>query len=438
MNVTDKSSFLGKIISLGTDHVDSEDSIYIRQVNSNGLFFFVFDLILACVFNCFYDDKHLAVGLLASGVLFLLGSVGLNALKRTTLSRLSTAAIGSFLVAYCAFYLGPDSFISASLLLGAIFPFVYFSPKNYISILICLTIPLIIYLVLVFTNYSYGPKIEYSSENIILSIKIIMFLVPYLGILLNSWVAVSEREKKNLELAKSKKLIESIFFALSHDLANPIQQMSLITRKNITVADVTDEKLKSYKNATNQMIRIFTNLKDVVKTSIDGKANIPKQNLEVQSLINEAITITEELYKAKNIEIIVTCENPNHSFKVAVIKDIFIFQVLVNLLSNAIKFSENGQQIKIYISNAADKKVKIDIKDNGVGIEKDKIKKLFDWKERTTTLGTKGEKGTGLGLPLANMFIKQLGGEIIVESVLRQNSSNSQHGTTISIILPTA
>lgn len=438
MNINNSTSLLGRIISLGTNYVDSEDKIYIRQVNTNGLFFFIFDLTLATIFQFYYEDAHLAAGLLTAGILFLLGSIGLNALKLTTLSRLSTASIGSFLVAYCAFYLGPDSFIAASLLLGAIFPFVYFSLKDYVSILICLIIPFLIYLVLVFTNYNYGPKIIYSSESILIITKLLMFLVPYLGILMNSWVAVSEREKKNLELAKSKKLIESIFFALSHDLANPIQNMSLITRKNLTAADFNDDRIKSFKNATNQMIRIFNNLKDVVKTSIDGKSNIPNQVLNVNELIKEALLVTDDSQKGKNVFVTYEENKESLDLKVAVIKDIFIFQVLVNFLTNSIKFSEEGDQIQITVSKNKDNMVCINIRDHGVGIEKDKIKKLFDWKERTSTIGTKGEKGTGLGLPLANMFIKQFGGHLTVESFPKQSFPKSQQGTLFSIVLPAA
>lgn len=107
-------------------------------------------------------------------------------------------------------------------------------------------------------------------------------------------------------------------------------------------------------------------------------------------------------------------------------------------MTNSIKFSEEGDQIQITVSKIKDNMISINIRDHGVGIEKDKIKKLFDWKERTSTLGTKGEKGTGLGLPLANMFIKQFGGYLTVESYPKQIFPKSQQGTRFSIFLPAA
>jgi signal transduction histidine kinase len=431
-----KNSLFDQIVSVGTSNADPNDIGYIRQSNSNGLFFFTIDFILSFVFYFIYNDIHIAVGLFLASILFILGSVGLNSLGFTTLSRLSTASIGSIIVAYCAFYLGEESFIAACLLLGAIFPFVYFSLKNYISILICLLIPFTIYATLVYSGYNYGPKISYSSNSILAATKIIMFLAPYLGILMNSWVAVSEREKKNEELARSKKLIESIFFALSHDLANPIQSLSLLTRNNINANNLTDEKIQSLKKATNQTIRIYNNLKDIAKTFIEGKLNIPASNCNLVDMINESIFNTLDLQKSKNIVVNFTPNTEVKNLQVLVIKDIFIFQVLTNFITNAIKFSNEGASILIDIKSIDTHYIQICIKDQGIGIEKDKINKLFDWKERTTTIGTNGEKGTGLGLPLANMFVTTFGGFLEVESVPASKYSEKLHGTEIKINLP--
>lgn len=438
MKLNSKDSLFERLISVGTSYVDPSDKVYIRQSNSNGLFFCSIDLLLSLVFYFVYDDSHIAIGLLIAAIIFILGSIGLNSIGFTTLSRLSTASIGSLIVAYCAFYLGEESFISACLLLGAIFPFVYFSLRNYISILICLLVPFSIYAVLVYLNYDLGPKISYSSRSILTTTKIIMFLAPYLGILMNSWIAVSEHERKNEELARSKKLIESIFFALSHDLANPIQSLSLITRNNVNASNLTDDKIVSLKKATNQTIRIYNNLKDVAKTFIEGKLNAPSINCNLVEMINEAIFNTIESQKNKNVELVFNPTPEIKKLQVSVIKDIFIFQVLTNFLTNAIKFSNTGDSIHINITVLEANLIQISIKDQGVGIEKEKIKKLFDWTERTTTIGTNGEKGTGLGLPLANMFVTKFDGVLEIESFPSSKYPKNQQGTLVKIILPAA
>jgi CheY-like chemotaxis protein len=111
-------------------------------------------------------------------------------------------------------------------------------------------------------------------------------------------------------------------------------------------------------------------------------------------------------------------------------KDLFIHadeslfsQAVNNLISNAIKFTRKGGTISITSAPSEDKnKVEFRIKDNGVGIKKEDMAKLFKVDAKFTTSGTSGEKGTGLGLSLVHDIIKKHGGEISVESVLGKGS----------------
>ena len=100
-----------------------------------------------------------------------------------------------------------------------------------------------------------------------------------------------------------------------------------------------------------------------------------------------------------------------------------------NLICNAIKFTpENGT---IWISaKKDDNKLTISVKDNGIGISKDDLKKIFNSSEHYTTYGTNNEKGTGLGLLLCKEMIEQNNGTIQVESKIGE-------GSTFRVILPT-
>ena len=95
--------------------------------------------------------------------------------------------------------------------------------------------------------------------------------------------------------------------------------------------------------------------------------------------------------------------------------------ILQNLITNAIKFTPNQGQIVI---SAVDKNefIEISIIDTGIGIEAQRSSKLFNFIEFTSTTGTAGEKGTGLGLPLCKEFIERNGGKIWVESKIGKGS----------------
>lgn len=97
-------------------------------------------------------------------------------------------------------------------------------------------------------------------------------------------------------------------------------------------------------------------------------------------------------------------------------------------MSNSIKFSH--PQSEVLISYTKDDGLhKIQIKDFGVGIKQENIAKLFDYTNQIRQLGTKGEKGNGLGLFLCNEVLRMHKGKIQVES-------EEGKGSTFTILLP--
>jgi signal transduction histidine kinase len=108
--------------------------------------------------------------------------------------------------------------------------------------------------------------------------------------------------------------------------------------------------------------------------------------------------------------------------KIEIFVDESMFKtVLRNLISNAIKYSNNNGQITIF-AEKDNANVTITVSDNGVGIDKEDISKLFEFTSEFTTKGTAGESGTGFGLTLCKEFVEKHGGKIWVESVVGKGS----------------
>jgi CheY-like chemotaxis protein len=89
-------------------------------------------------------------------------------------------------------------------------------------------------------------------------------------------------------------------------------------------------------------------------------------------------------------------------------------EVLHNLVTNSIKFSHPGGVIRLFAPNGH--RSTIAVEDNGVGIRLERMTKLFNNEDRNSTIGTAGERGTGLGLPFANDIMALHGGTISVRS----------------------
>lgn len=105
-----------------------------------------------------------------------------------------------------------------------------------------------------------------------------------------------------------------------------------------------------------------------------------------------------------------------------------IMQVLENLISNAVKFTAENGMIEVggYRKNG---QLKVYVKDTGKGIPPENIAKILNKQELFTTIGTDGEKGTGLGISICSLIIKEHQGELFIES-------QPDQGTTISFTLP--
>ena len=101
-----------------------------------------------------------------------------------------------------------------------------------------------------------------------------------------------------------------------------------------------------------------------------------------------------------------------------------ISNILRNLISNAIKFSHLNGTIIIKVE-VNQKDTVVSVKDNGVGIDAENIRKLFRLDMNFTTLGTQKEKGTGLGLLICKEFAEKHGGKLKVESVAGSGSTFS-------------
>ncbi len=152
--------------------------------------------------------------------------------------------------------------------------------------------------------------------------------------------------------------------------------------------------------------------------SATGRMKYMPAKLELKSLVEEISELFEEIAAQKKINL--SCHVPEN---ICVFADLaMISTVLRNLISNAIKFTPIGGKVKISAENSGGE-VLVQISDNGIGIPKDSVNKLFRMDESYSTTGTNDEKGTGLGLILCNEFIDKHGGKIGVDSKLGEGST---------------
>ena len=153
----------------------------------------------------------------------------------------------------------------------------------------------------------------------------------------------------------------------------------------------------------------------------EGKEIVLKEG-QIKSVLESAIQAIKMKAKTKNIALELDCEDALSGK----INFQLLEQAVINLLDNSIKFSDPGTQVKV-IGKSAGNETIIQVADQGCGIEKDHLPRLFERfyridKARSSDLG-----GTGLGLAIVKHIINAHSGHVTAESELGQGSTFTIH-----------
>ncbi|HPN37463.1 MAG TPA: PocR ligand-binding domain-containing protein [Melioribacteraceae bacterium] len=214
---------------------------------------------------------------------------------------------------------------------------------------------------------------------------------------------VAELESKNAEL-------ERFAYTVSHDLKSP-----LITIKGflgMIQKDVDNERFDRVKsdlnriaNATDKMQNL---LEDLLELSRIGRVINPSSHFSLTDIAKESVELLNALIKGNNVEIEISEQMP-----VVFADRLRIREVYQNLIENAVKFRDKNKKLIIKIGcNKQLEKCIYYIKDNGIGIERGYLNKIFGLFDK---LDPKSE-GTGIGLAIVKRIIELHGGKIWAES----------------------
>jgi len=233
-----------------------------------------------------------------------------------------------------------------------------------------------------------------------------------------------ELKEKNEQLNKLNSEKDKLFSIIAHDLRSPFSGFIGLTKViSENAANLGTEKIIHYiKRLHNTATNIYELLNNLLEWSNVNKkvACSVFSDFDVFTLVDSNIELIKERAIQKNIRI-----KNNLSLNQFVFADKqMINTVIRNLITNALKFTEKGGYIEVN-STTNGKLIEISIKDNGIGIEEEKITKLFNIDEQTGTNGTDNEPSTGLGLVLCKEFVEKNGGELSVKSELGVGSDFS-------------
>lgn len=225
-----------------------------------------------------------------------------------------------------------------------------------------------------------------------------------------------ERENELIRGIAEEKLKFEFFSNISHELKTPINviysalQLEDIYIKSGDIANI-EKYNKVVKNNCLRLTRLSNNLIDLTRVQTDNF----KPNIAFYDIIPLVEDLTLEVCEyIKDKKITVTFDTEFEEKVLAIDKEL-LDRIILNILSNAVKFSKPNGNILVCIFSE-ENNIIISIKDDGVGIPKDKQEEIFKMFSKIDTSFTRKTEGSGIGLSIAKAFVRVLDGEIQVIS----------------------
>ncbi len=278
---------------------------------------------------------------------------------------------------------------------------------------------------------------EFSQEDV----TCFQTIAKQVSLPLESAILYEEIKNANIRLEQLERLKSDFISIVSHELRTPLTAIKnsldiVINGKTGELSPAGHKFMDMAKRNVERLSGIINDLLDLSKVEA-GKMEFRFKKENINPTIEFVKSTFENLAKEKNIKIKSNLINDNPKLYVDSSR---IEQILGNLISNAIKFTPENGQIEIQTQiidgeninenllydqdikflNKTGKYYKISVKDNGIGIEKEDINKVFDKFRQIENSLNRKTGGTGLGLPIAKQLVNAHNGFIWVESKVKE------------------
>jgi len=227
------------------------------------------------------------------------------------------------------------------------------------------------------------------------------------------------------EIRNTEKIKKDFVINVSHELRTPltaIKGYAETLRKEVGTAP-GKKYLETVERNTDRLINIVNDLR--LLSGLEEKTALELEDIDLGGLLENVITIFDQRLKDKELSLVIDVQENLPPIKADLFK---LEQMLVNLLDNAVKYTDRGE-ITVSV-DVQDKRVRIQVRDTGIGIPKDDIPRIFERFYVVDKSRSRKSGGTGLGLSIVKHIVLLHNGTIDIESALGK-------GTSVTVTLPT-
>jgi signal transduction histidine kinase/CheY-like chemotaxis protein len=238
----------------------------------------------------------------------------------------------------------------------------------------------------------------------------------------------AESLKKEKELAEKNAQMRMDFLAnMSHEIRSPMNAILGLTHLLKTSENEREQRLNTIQYSAKSLLGVINDVLDMSKIDA-GKLDLENITFSISQVVTELVNLFKVKADEKGITLAAEVDKNIPYLSGDPMR---INQVLTNLLGNAIKFTDKGSvtiTVKQIKAGADSVKLDIQVRDTGIGINKNKLKELFEAYTQAETSTARKFGGTGLGLNISRRLAEMMGGKLTMQS--KENI-----GTTCTFVL---
>lgn len=270
---------------------------------------------------------------------------------------------------------------------------------------------------------SYDPTVRYTQEDA----QMLALFADQVAAALTTVEAFGRQRHAVEQLERLNRAKSEFVSIVSHEFRTPltgIQGFSEMMRDE----QLTLEEMREYAGDINKdsqrLNRMIDEMLDLDRME-SGRMTIHPEPMDLNAVVTEAVNRVRP-------------NAPNHTLSLDLQPDLppihadrdRLTQVASNLLNNAVKYSPTGGRVTVK-TRAEGGEVRIEVRDEGLGIPRDALETIFERYSRVDSVATKDIPGTGLGLPIVRQIVQLHGGRVWAESELGR-------GSVFYVVLPLA
>lgn len=247
------------------------------------------------------------------------------------------------------------------------------------------------------------------------------------GVVIWLILLIVRRNRKIKVLTEENLERQNVLAQVSEDFVAPFNQLICFSELQMQYAVNTQNRelmnyARSMYNSAQQMYMMLGNV--LAWSQLASNKPITKTVVNVAFHIEKIVDICRMTAETKNIQMSIDLDDAVN----VLANETHFDTILRNVVSNALVFTHQGGRVNVSVSNERTN-IAIKVEDTGVGMDAARINEINEHKILVPTIGTKKEKGMGLGLYISNALVEANGGEIIILSKKGQ-------GTTVTVLLP--